>query len=87
MGEIEGITAEAPGAGAIGGAQEALRLWRRRYRGEVIRKCKAEQDIKAQLAALEAELRGEGVAAEVILSAEPWQAEAQGMACGLSLMI
>jgi len=37
----------------------------RRYREEVIRKRKASQDIEAQLAALEAELRGERRADEM----------------------
>jgi len=60
---------------------ETIDYFLRRYREEVIRKHKAEQEIEAQLAALEAQLRGEKVASEFlpdqIGGLEP---EAQGMA-------
>jgi hypothetical protein len=48
----------------------------RRYREEVIRKRKAAEEIEAQLAALEAELRGQ-ITSEAL---EPVPCEAQGMA-------
>jgi len=60
---------------------ETIDYFLRRYREEVIRKRKAEQEIEAQLAALEAQLRSEKVAPEFlpdqIGGLEP---EAQGMA-------
>ena len=60
---------------------ETIDYFLRRYREEVIRKRKAGEDIEAQLAALEAQLRGEKVASEFlpdqIGGLEP---EAQGMA-------
>jgi len=57
---------------------ETIDYFLRRYREEVIRKRKAEQDIEAQLAALEAELRGEKREGEFL--PPPVEAEAQGMA-------
>ena len=57
---------------------ETIDYFLRRYREEVIRKRKAEQDIEAQLAALEAQLRGEKNESEFIPAAI--EAEAQGMA-------
>jgi hypothetical protein len=43
---------------------ETIDYFLRRYREEVIRKRKAVEDIDAQLAALEAELRGQSLSAE-----------------------
>jgi predicted CoA-substrate-specific enzyme activase len=63
---------------------ETIDYFLRRYREEVIRKRKAEQDIEAQLAALEAQLRGEK--SEKVVSEflpdqiGPLEPEAQGMA-------
>jgi len=57
---------------------ETIDYFLRRYREEVIRKRKAEQDIEAQLAALEAQLRGEKSEGEFL--PPPIEAEAQGMA-------
>jgi predicted CoA-substrate-specific enzyme activase len=56
---------------------ETIDYFLRRYRDEVIRKRKAEQDIEAQLAALEAQLRAEKFGTPSVESLEP---EAQGMA-------
>ncbi len=57
---------------------ETIDYFLRRYREEVIRKRKATEDIEAQLAALEAELRGQistdGSQAQLV------EQEAQGMA-------
>ena len=60
---------------------ETIDYFLRRYREEVIRKRKAEQDIDAQLAALEAQLRRETADAEVPtqFAQENWEREAQGM--------
>ena len=57
---------------------ETIDYFLRRYREEVIRKRKAEQDIEAQLAALEAQLRGERFDSDPLPSAV--ETEAQGMA-------
>jgi len=57
---------------------ETIDYFLRRYREEVIRKRKAEQDIEAQLADLEAQLRGERSEADFL--PDPIEAEAQGMA-------
>ncbi len=57
---------------------ETIDYFLRRYREEVIRKRKAEQDIEAQLASLEAQLRGENTQGE--FAPAPVEAEAQGMA-------
>jgi predicted CoA-substrate-specific enzyme activase len=60
---------------------ETIDYFLRRYREEVIRKRKAAQDIDAQLAALEAQLRGESLSAEASqIEQESWTREAQGMA-------
>jgi predicted nucleotide-binding protein (sugar kinase/HSP70/actin superfamily) len=59
---------------------ETIDYFLRRYREEVIRKRKAGQDIEAQLAALEAELRGESGAAEVGAPLETPEPEIQEMA-------
>jgi predicted nucleotide-binding protein (sugar kinase/HSP70/actin superfamily) len=59
---------------------ETIDYFLRRYREEVIRKRKAEQDIDAQLAALEARLRGEmGEADAAQIEQGSWEREAQGM--------
>jgi len=53
----------------------------RRYREEVIRKRKAEQDIEKQLALLEMQLRGESVPRDISPSQiERLEPEVQGMA-------
>ena len=57
---------------------ETIDYFLRRYREEVIRRRKAEQDIEAQLAALEAQLRGEKVDSGVLST--QMEPEAQGMA-------
>ena len=55
---------------------ETIDYFLRRYREEVIRKRKAEQDIEAQLAALEAQLRQERYATEVPpVMLESWEGE------------
>jgi predicted nucleotide-binding protein (sugar kinase/HSP70/actin superfamily) len=67
-------------SGSIKIRVETIDYFLRRYREEVIRKRKAAQDIEAQLAALEAELRGEKFGSEPLPQETTWQAEAQGMA-------
>src|SRR5579872_3149531 len=65
-------------SGSIKIRVETIDYFLRRYREEVIRKRKAEQDIEAQLAALEAQLRGEKFDSGTLpATMEP---EAQGMA-------
>ncbi len=60
---------------------ETIDYFLRRYREEVIRKRKAEQDIEAQLAALEAQLRAEKPGTDLPpISLENVEREAQGMA-------
>jgi predicted CoA-substrate-specific enzyme activase len=72
-------------SGSIRIRVETIDYFLRRYREEVVRKRKAEQDIEAQLAALEAELR-EGAAgvssdpASAQVSAEAWESASQGVA-------
>src|SRR6204780_3492905 len=63
-------------AGSIRIRVETIDYFLRRYREEVIRKRKASEEIEAQLAALEAELRGQ-ITSEAL---EPVPCEAQGMA-------
>ncbi|MGD0790367.1 MAG: BadF/BadG/BcrA/BcrD ATPase family protein [Terriglobales bacterium] len=59
---------------------ETIDYFLRRYREEVIRKRKAEQDIETQLAALEAHLRREAGDAKMSrVDRESWEREAQGM--------
>jgi predicted CoA-substrate-specific enzyme activase len=65
-------------SGSIKIRVETIDYFLRRYREEVIRKRKAEQDIEAQLAALEAELRREKSEPEPAFEHEA--IEAQGMA-------
>jgi len=67
-------------SGSIKIRVETIDYFLRRYREEVIRKRKAEQDIEAQLTALEAELRREKYANEDMPPTEHWQTESQGMA-------
>jgi hypothetical protein len=64
---------------------ETIDYFLRRYRKEVIRKRKTEQDIEAQLAALERQLRNEHrevrpELAQAQLAADSWQPEAQEIA-------
>jgi len=65
-------------SGSIRIRVETIDYFLRRYREEVIRKKKASEDIEAQLAALEAELRREKVDSELLPSS--LEAEAQSMA-------
>jgi len=58
-------------SGSIRIRVETIDYFLRRYREEVIRKRKAEQDIEAQIAALEAQLRREQLDADVIYGAIP----------------
>src|SRR5579864_6543945 len=67
-------------SGSIRIRVETIDYFLRRYREEVIRKRKAAQDIEAQLAALEAELRQNKYGNEVPPPSGDWQSEAQGMA-------
>jgi predicted CoA-substrate-specific enzyme activase len=72
-------------SGSIRIRVETIDYFLRRYREEVIRKHKTEQDIEAQLAALEAQLRSEHrqIPAELVhaqLAANNWKPEAQQMA-------
>ena len=64
-------------SGSIRIRVETIDYFLRRYREEVIRKRKAEQEIEAQLAALEAELRGQDREQASLPELEP---ETQGMA-------
>jgi hypothetical protein len=68
-------------SGSIKIRVETIDYFLRRYREEVIRKRKAHEDIEAQLAALEAQLRGQ-VGENVIpeFSAAEMPQETQGMA-------
>jgi predicted CoA-substrate-specific enzyme activase len=65
-------------SGSIRIRVETIDYFLRRYREEIIRKRKAEEDIEAQLAALEAQLRHEKVDSALLPS--PLEAETQGMA-------
>ncbi len=68
-------------SGSIKIRVETIDYFLRRYREEVIRKRKAEQEIEAQLAELEAQLRGDTVVGEALAAEQRnWQPEAQGMA-------
>src|ERR1700745_783603 len=65
-------------SGSIRIRVETIDYFLRRYREEVVRKRKAEQEIEAQLAALEAQLKNENYqAGDELTQAQP---EAQGMA-------
>jgi predicted CoA-substrate-specific enzyme activase len=59
---------------------ETIDYFLRRYREEVIRKRRAEQEIEAQLAALAAQLRREKISPEVLQAAQDCDRETQGMA-------
>jgi predicted CoA-substrate-specific enzyme activase len=65
-------------SGSIRIRVETIDYFLRRYREEVIRKRKAEQDIEAQLQALEAELKGETVSPA--FASESFEQEAQSLA-------
>ena len=72
-------------SGSIRIRVETIDYFLRRYREEVIRKRKVGQDIEAQLAALEAQLRNEPVGgapklSQVQIPASNWQREPQGIA-------
>jgi predicted CoA-substrate-specific enzyme activase len=67
-------------SGSIKIRVETIDYFLRRYREEVIRKRKAQQDIEAQLAALEAELRRERGEAETTVFGQAIEPETQGMA-------
>jgi predicted CoA-substrate-specific enzyme activase len=67
-------------SGSIRIRVETIDYFLRRYRDEIIRKRKAEQDIEAQLAALEAQLRREKYGSDVIPAGQVWEPESQGMA-------
>jgi len=58
---------------------ETIDYFLRRYREEVIRKRKATEDIDAQLAAMEAQLRGEFVPESAAVSSTELEPEAQGI--------
>ena len=62
-------------SGSIRIRVETIDYFLRRYREEVIRKRKAEQDIEAQIAALEAQLRREQLDADVTYSGIPAQSQ------------
>jgi predicted CoA-substrate-specific enzyme activase len=68
-------------SGSIKIRVETIDYFLRRYREEIIRKRKAEQDIEAQLAALEKQLRAEKFG-EPLMAAQQstWEPETQGMA-------
>jgi predicted CoA-substrate-specific enzyme activase len=66
-------------SGSIRIRVETIDYFLRRYREEVIRKRKAGEDIEAQLAALEAQLRQGKLDADIVQT-EGWEREAQGMA-------
>jgi len=65
-------------SGSIKIRVETIDYFLRRYRDEVIRKRKAEQDIETQLAALEQQLRNDKSNGEQFPT--PWEPEIQGMA-------
>jgi predicted nucleotide-binding protein (sugar kinase/HSP70/actin superfamily) len=67
-------------SGSIKIRVETIDYFLRRYREEVIRKRKAEQDIEAQLAALEAQLRAEASQPDSSLIAPTVEQIGQGMA-------
>jgi predicted nucleotide-binding protein (sugar kinase/HSP70/actin superfamily) len=67
-------------SGSIKIRVETIDYFLRRYREEVIRKRKAEQDIEAQLAALEAQLRNENSQPETSILSPSVEQIGQGMA-------
>ena len=66
-------------SGSIRIRVETIDYFLRRYREEVIRKRKAAQDIEAQLAALEAQLRNGQIASRTAAQEPNWETETQGM--------
>jgi predicted nucleotide-binding protein (sugar kinase/HSP70/actin superfamily) len=69
-------------SGSIRIRVETIDYFLRRYREEVIRKRKAAEDIEAQLAALEAELRGQTASEATLSAALQFEPETTGMAAG-----
>ena len=68
-------------SGSIRIRVETIDYFLRRYREEVIRKRKAEEEINAQLAALEAQLRSEKINGDPVPTQQnSWEPETQGMA-------
>ena len=67
-------------SGSIKIRVETIDYFLRRYREEIIRKRKAEQEIEQQLQALEASLRHEQLGPETQLPHQNWEPETQGMA-------
>jgi len=67
-------------SGSIRIRVETIDYFLRRYREEIIRKRKAEQDIEAQLAAFEAQLRGMPSAPDELPPAPDWERKPQEMA-------
>ena len=68
-------------SGSIRIRVETIDYFLRRYREEVIRKRKAEEEISAQLAALEAQLRSEKINGDPVPAQQnSWEPETQGMA-------
>ncbi|HYA25901.1 MAG TPA: hypothetical protein VEF05_17185, partial [Terriglobales bacterium] len=67
-------------SGSIRIRVETIDYFLRRYREEVIRKRKASQDIEAQLAALEAELRAQAAPNAAQFQPPQFEPETQGMA-------
>ncbi|MGA9551181.1 MAG: hypothetical protein WBR30_02965, partial [Candidatus Sulfotelmatobacter sp.] len=59
---------------------ETIDYFLRRYREEVIRKRKAADDVEAQLAALEAQLRGQATLEDGLANIQQLEPETQGMA-------
>jgi predicted nucleotide-binding protein (sugar kinase/HSP70/actin superfamily) len=67
-------------SGSIRIRVETIDYFLRRYREEVIRKREAAEDIEAQLAALEAELRGQTASEAILSGALQFEPEAREMA-------
>src|ERR1700741_4883727 len=67
-------------SGSIRIRVETIDYFLRRYREEVMRKRTAEQEISAQLAALEAQLRREKFGTDLPQPTQEWDRETQGMA-------
>ncbi len=67
-------------SGSIKIRVETIDYFLRRYREEVIRKRKTEEDIEAQLAALEAQLRRERLNGGTLPVQNNWEPEAEGIA-------
>jgi hypothetical protein len=67
-------------SGSIRIRVETIDYFLRRYREDVIRKRKVADDIEAQLAALEVELRGQAAPEGALPQPPQFEQEAQGMA-------